>query len=214
MKRWENTVLKSLIIVVAICLVLGNIQSATAAKQTEITVWKFGGAPAETEMWPVQTEIFAKENPDIKVKYEYFYGQIRVQKILGAYKSKKLPDVIVAFGQDLPDFVGLGIVQALDDIDAAAVESWKANILPEVYETGRYQGKMYALPTYVDMAPFLAVNLDALAPVNAVRRHIKPRFQTGCHQYLRHECRSRALTLCSCDMYGRITQVRVAQFFQ
>ena len=88
--------------------------------------------------------------------------KFRVQKILGAYKSKKLPDVIVAFGQDLPDFVGLGIVQALDDIDAAMVESWKANIIPEIYETGRYQDKMYALPTYVDMAPFLAVNLDAL----------------------------------------------------
>ena len=43
--------------------VLGNFQSVAAAKQTEITVWKFGGAPAETEMWPVQTEIFAKTEP-------------------------------------------------------------------------------------------------------------------------------------------------------
>ncbi len=113
-------------------------------------------------MWPAQTAKFEELNPDITVNYNYFYGQIRVQKILGAYKSKKLPDVIVAFGQDLPDFVGLGVIQALDDIDAATTESWKADIIPEVYETGRYQGKMYALPTYVDMAPFLAVNLDAL----------------------------------------------------
>ncbi len=162
MKRWQNIIVKSLCIVVAMCLVLGNMQAVMAVEQTEITVWKFGGAPKETEMWPKINDAFEQAHPEIKINYNYFYGQIRVQKILGAYKSKKLPDVIVAFGQDIPDFAGLGIIQPLDDIDASMTESWKANIIPEIYDTGKYQGKMYALPTYVDMAPFLAVNLDAL----------------------------------------------------
>lgn len=161
MNRWQNMLSKSILVFVAVLFVWGNVQ-AVMAKQVEITVWKFGGAPKETEMWPVKTKEFEEQNPDIKVKYNYFYGQIRVQKILGAFKSKKLPDVIVAFGQDIPDFVGLGIIQPLDDIDAKMTEGWKANIVPGVFETGMYQGKLYALPTYVDMAPFLAVNLDDL----------------------------------------------------
>lgn len=161
MKRWQIIISKSMLIFVVMCVVLGNVQVAMA-KQTEITVWKFGGAPKETEFWPVITKEFEKQNPDIKVNYNYFYGQIRTQKILGAFKSKRLPDVIVAFGQDIPDFAGLGIIQPLDAIDAKMTESWNANIIPEVIETGMYQGKLYALPTYVDMASFLAVNLDDL----------------------------------------------------
>jgi ABC-type glycerol-3-phosphate transport system substrate-binding protein len=42
------------------------------------------------------------------------------------------------------------------------VTSWKEHIVEEVYNVTKWNGHQYALPTYVDMAPFLAYNLDHL----------------------------------------------------
>ncbi len=127
-----------------------------------VTVWKMGGSPKEVEFWPVVTEKFSAQHPEVKIEYNYFYGQIRRSKIIGGYQADNLADVVVAFGQDIPDFAGLRIIQPLDDVDAEMVNSWKENIVPEVFDVTMYRGKQYALPTYVDMAPFLAYNLDDL----------------------------------------------------
>lgn len=127
-----------------------------------IKIWKMGGAPKEVEFWPEANEKFLKQNPDIKIDYDFFYGQIRRQKIIGGFQTKNLADVIVAFGQDIPDFVGLNIIQSLDGIDSSMVNSWKDRIVPEIWDTCVYQDHLYAFPTYTDMGTFLAYNLDAL----------------------------------------------------
>ncbi|MCK5570074.1 MAG: extracellular solute-binding protein [Spirochaetes bacterium] len=151
-----------LIVSLPVCFVFaGGKQEAAEEEETgEISVWKLGGAPKEVEHWPVANEKFEKEYPNIKLKYSYFYGQIRRQKIIGGFQTKNLADVIIAFGQDIPDFAGLNIIQPLDEIDSKMVDSWKEHIVPEVWDTGLYQDKVYALPTYVDMASFLAYNVD------------------------------------------------------
>ncbi len=125
-----------------------------------IRVWKMGGTPKEVEFWPVVNEKFSQQYPEVQLDYSFFYGQIRRSKIISGYKAGNLADVVIAFGQDIPDFAGLRIIQPLDDIDATTVESWKEHIVPEIFNVTMYQGKQYALPTYVDMAPFLAYNLD------------------------------------------------------
>ncbi len=136
---------------------LANVSAAVTIK-----VWKMGGSPGEVEFWPRVNEKFLKQNPDIKINYSFFYGQIRRQKIIGGFQTKNLADVVVAFGQDIPDFVGLNIIQPLDEINYATVNSWKDRIVPEIWNTCMYQDHLYAFPTYVDMATFLAYNLDAL----------------------------------------------------
>jgi ABC-type glycerol-3-phosphate transport system substrate-binding protein len=163
-----KTIIKFIFILAVLSLITGVAYAAGKQESKEeeatgeISVWKMGGTGREVEYWPVVTEKFAEEYPNIKVDYNYFYGQIRRQKIIGGFQTKNLADVIIAFGQDIPDFVGLNIIQSLDDIDADMVNSWKENIVPEIWDTGIYQGKLYAFPTYVDMASFLAFNLDYL----------------------------------------------------
>lgn len=132
------------------------------AASGEISVWKFGGTPQEVETWAQRNEVFSQANPDIELKYSYFNGQIRRQKILAGFQTNRLADVVIAFGQDIPEFAGFGMLQPLDDIAGSRVEGWKERIVPEVYQSGVHEGKLYGLPTYVDMASFLAVNLDAL----------------------------------------------------
>lgn len=133
-----------------------------AAATGEISVWKFGGTPQEVEVWAQRNDAFTEAHPDIDLNYSYFNGQIRRQKILAGFQTKRLADVIIAFGQDIPEFAGFGMIQPLDDIAGDRLDGWKDRIVPEVYESGMHEGKLYALPTYVDMASFLAINLDAL----------------------------------------------------
>lgn len=132
------------------------------AASGEVSVWKFGGTPQEVETWAERNTQFSQANPDIDLKYSYFNGQIRRQKILAGFQTNRLADVVIAFGQDIPEFAGFGMVQPLDDIAGDRLAGWKDRIVPEVYASGVHEGKLYGLPTYVDMASFLAVNLDAL----------------------------------------------------
>ena len=136
--------------------------SPALAASGEISVWKFGGTPQEVETWAQRNDAFTEANPDIDLNYSYFNGQIRRQKILAGFQTNRLADVIIAFGQDIPEFAGFGMIQPLDDIAGNKLTGWKDRIVPEVYESGMHDGKLYALPTYVDMASFLAINLDAL----------------------------------------------------
>ena len=99
-----------------------------------LSVWKFGGTKREVEMWPVRDKAFAAAHPEIALNYSYYYGQIRRQKILAGFQTRKLADVVIAFGQDIPEFAGFGMIQPLDDIAGGRVAGWKERIVPEVYE--------------------------------------------------------------------------------
>jgi ABC-type glycerol-3-phosphate transport system substrate-binding protein len=128
-----------------------------------LSVWKFGGTPREVEFWPARDEAFRTANPEIDLNYSYFNGQIRRQKILAGFQTRNLADVIIAFGQDIPEFAGFDMIQPLDAIAGDRLAGWRERIVPEVLETGMHEGQLYGLPTYVDMASFLAVDMDALA---------------------------------------------------
>lgn len=135
--------------------------SANAASG-ELTVWKFGGTPTEVEQWAARNDSFMKAHPEIKLNYSYFNGQIRRQKILAGFQTGRLADVIIANGQDIPEFAGFGMLQPLEDLVGDRLNGWKDRLVPEVLASGVHGDKLYGLPTYVDMASFLAVNLDAL----------------------------------------------------
>ena len=136
--------------------------SPAHAASGDVSVWKFGGTPTEVEQWAARNTAFSAAQPDINLDYSYFNGQIRRQKILAGFQTRRLADVIIAFGQDIPEFAGFDMIQPLDEIAADKIDGWKDRLVPEVLASGMHEGKLYGLPTYVDMASFLAVNLDAL----------------------------------------------------
>lgn len=55
------------------------------------------------------------------------------------------------------------MIQPLDPIAGDRMAGWADRIVPEVLAAGMHEGQLYGLPTYVDMASFLAVDMDALA---------------------------------------------------
>jgi len=84
------------------------------AASGDISVWKFGGTPTEVEQWALRNDAFTAAQPDINLNYSYFNGQIRRQKILAGFQTRRLADVIIAFGQDIPEFAGFEMIQPLD----------------------------------------------------------------------------------------------------
>lgn len=151
------------------------------AASGKLSVWKFGGTPAEVEAWPAANDRFLAANPDIQLDYSFFNGQIRRQKILAGFQTNRLADVVIAFGQDIPEFAGFGLVQPLDEIATEAqIEDWKSRLVPEILSSGMHEGKLYGVPTYVDMATFLAIDMDALAEAGYDR---PPRNWTELREY-------------------------------
>lgn len=128
-----------------------------------LSVWKFGGTPAEVEAWPAANEKFLADNAGVELNYSFFNGQIRRQKLLAGFQTNKLADVIIAFGQDIPEFAGFGMIQPLDDLAGDMMAGWKDRLVPEALNAGMHDGKLYGLPTYVDMSAFIAIDSDALA---------------------------------------------------
>lgn len=145
-------------------LALATTSIPARAASGALTVWKFGGTPSEVEAWPAANTGFLAAHPDVKLNYSFFNGQIRRQKILAGFQTRKLADVIVAFGQDIPEFAGFDMIQPLDDIATPEMMAgWKDRIVPEILASGMHDGKLYGLPTYVDMATFVAIDTDAMA---------------------------------------------------
>ena len=136
---------------------------AARAASGDLSVWKFGGTTNEVEVWAERNDVFNAGQPDVNLNYSYFNGQIRRQKLLAGFQTNRLADVVVAFGQDIPEFAGFGMIQPLDDIAGGRMAGWKDRIVPEVLASGMHEGKLYGLPTYVDMASFLAINTDMMA---------------------------------------------------
>ena len=46
-------------------------------------------------------------------------------------------------------------------------------MVPEILNSGIYDGKLYGLPVDVDMAPFLAYNIDALKEAGLIGRLVR-----------------------------------------
>ena len=100
----------------ALATTMGLAAGQARAANGKLSVWKFGGTPAEVEAWPAANDRFLAANPDIELDYSFFNGQIRRQKILAGFQTNRLADVVIAFGQDIPEFAGFGLIQPLDDI--------------------------------------------------------------------------------------------------
>ena len=127
-----------------------------------LSVWKFGGTPREVEFWAKQNDQFTADHKGVELQYSYFNGQVRRQKIQAALQTRQLPDVMVGFGQDVPELVNFKAIQPLEALAGNKLAGWRDRMVPEILNSGIYDGKLYGLPVYVDMAPFLAYNIDAL----------------------------------------------------
>ena len=161
-KKFEfRSIFRSLInresTVVSIALLIFMV-SVNLASAVEIKVWRFGGILAEHSWEKKKITEWNNQNPDVKVVWSNQDWATKREKVISSFKARQLPDILVMDGPSIPDFVRLGVIQALDDVDSNMVGSWKNRFVPEIWNTTIYKGKFYAIPTYVDVTTFLTYN--------------------------------------------------------
>ena len=89
------------------------------------SVWKFGGTPREVEFWAKQNDQFTAAHKGVELQYSYFNGQVRRQKIQAALQTRQLPDVMVGFGQDVPELVNFKAIQPLEALAGNKLAGWR-----------------------------------------------------------------------------------------
>ncbi len=150
----------------------GKQEPAGTQKQTSgaatLRVWKFGSPQNEREYMLSQIKVFEQQNPSIKIDWVYQNYAERRTKVISANQANNLPDILLSDGQSIPQYVSLKIIKPLDEIDAAMVNKWKPEFVPAGWNTGVYNGHVYAVSPFVDMAPMLAYNTEMFKAAGVV----------------------------------------------
>jgi len=152
------------IMLMVICLgwlVLGY--SFAALAQKEVVIWHFGGLPAEHKWVDECIETFNADHPDIKVVRIEKSWMTKSEELISAWQMKTMPDLISRDTVCIPDMVEMGMLAPLSDLFPQDIDAMKDRWLPECWNLGTYEGKVYGILTYMDMAPMFFYNSKMLA---------------------------------------------------
>lgn len=138
------------------------LSSPVMAKKTKLTLWQAFATDPENAYIKEKTMEFNKAHPEIQVEYSLERWETRREKVMLAYGRGLLPDLIMADSPSIPEWVAMGIIAPLDEIDPEMVTKWKPQFVPEIWEVSSYQGHLYQVPSFVDCNPFLVYNKKVL----------------------------------------------------
>ncbi len=107
-------------------------------------------------------EEFESTHPGVKVHYysgiqKSDYSEWLSRKIL----SGEVPDVFMVLGTDFNQFCSLGIIKDIDELILEDTEFDRDIFFESAYETGKYNGRQYALP-YETVPTLMFVNKSLL----------------------------------------------------
>jgi len=142
-------------------LVMGY--SFAALAQKEVVIWHFGGLPAEHKWVDECIETFNADHPDIKVVRIEKSWMTKSEELISAWQMKTMPDLISRDTVCIPDMVEMGMLAPLSDLFPQDIDAMKDRWLPECWNLGTYEGKVYGILTYMDMAPMFFYNSKMLA---------------------------------------------------
>lgn len=93
---------------------------------------------------------FERRNPGIHVRVQQIPWSAAHEKLLTAYAGDAMPDVFQLGNTWIPEFVALRAIEPLDGRLRAWPETALADFFPGILATNRLDGRIYALPWYVD----------------------------------------------------------------
>lgn len=133
----------------------------------DLNFWLFGGIPAEREYISGHYNAYETHN----VSYQHQEWGQKYQIIASAAANNNLPHVMAGQCQQIPDYVGAGAIQPLDQdayqdqLEEINSRFIQANIDTVVYEgLGETSGEhQWGLPGgYADLGPFIDIRTDYL----------------------------------------------------
>lgn len=139
-----------------------------AEDKIELDMWVFGGLSAEPEVFQEMAEGFNASQDKIHVTVTAQEWGSRQEKIVTAHQggADTAPDMYV-FGPCIDDYgQKLGIISPIEDVLPDIAKQVKELVLPEVVEeVGSRDGKLWTIPSWVDLSPYMMYNIEALEAI-------------------------------------------------
>lgn len=144
----------------------GESTGAAAKEDITLTLWSQWSSDADGMKKPLDTVLanFMSENPNIKVEMDMINTEAYKQKVKVASAADELPDVFFSWGAGFAKpFVEAGKIL---EITPCVDDTVKGKLLEGTLDNFTYDGKIYALPSYMSMM-VLYCNKDLFEKNNA-----------------------------------------------
>ena len=139
-----------LLFVVLLALGLPGCDS-TADRAVTVEFWAMG---QEGERVRELLPEFERRHPGIRVRVQQIPWSAAHEKLLTAYAGDAMPDVFQLGNTWIPEFVALRAIEPLDEHLRGWPDATLADFFPGILATNRLNGRLYALPWYVDTRLF------------------------------------------------------------
>ena len=154
--------LRALLVITAM-LTFGVACTRETDDREVVTFWAMG---YEGEVVAQLIPEFERQNPDIRVDLQQLPWLSAHEKLLTAFAGESLPDVSPIGNTWIPEFAALDALEPLDDEIAATPDFDVPDYFPGVWDSGLVEGKIYAVPWYVETRlPFYRTDLLAKAGI-------------------------------------------------
>ena len=161
--RLRTTMALRTLLVIAALLTLCVACSRKTDDREVVTFWAMG---YEGEVVAQLIPEFERQNPGIRVDLQQLPWLSAHEKLLTAFAGESLPDVSPIGNTWIPEFAALDALEPLDDEIAATPDFDVPDYFPGVWDSGLVDGKIYAVPWYVETRlPFYRTDLLAKAGI-------------------------------------------------
>ncbi|KAF1711781.1 ABC transporter substrate-binding protein [Pseudoxanthomonas sacheonensis] len=151
------------LLVIVVLLTLCVACNRKADDREVVTFWAMG---YEGEVVAQLIPEFERQNPGIRVDLQQLPWLSAHEKLLTAFAGESLPDVSPIGNTWIPEFAALDALEPLDDEIAATPDFDVPDYFPGVWDSGLVEGKIYAVPWYVETRlPFYRTDLLAKAGI-------------------------------------------------
>ena len=152
-------------------MVMSTVGTTTVLAQEndkiELDMWVFGGLSAEPVVFQEMAENFNNSQDKIHVTVTAQEWGSRQEKIVTAHQggADTAPDMYV-FGPCIEDYgVKMGIISPVEDVLPEIANQVKELLIPEVVDVGSKDGKLWTIPSWVDLSPYMMYNVEALEAI-------------------------------------------------
>ncbi|MGJ7045205.1 ABC transporter substrate-binding protein [Thermoanaerobacterium thermosulfurigenes] len=173
MKNYKKIISVMLICVISGLLLIGcnsnnqnqkeenQITSSSANKKVTIEFWAFGGLGQEQALWKKLTYEFNQSQNEVHVNLTLQDWASREEKMITSFNSGVAPDLI-SLGPAIDEYKRMGIITPIDDVSPQLAEKVRKDVLPDVVKMDTRDGKLWAIPSWVDLAPWMLYNTDIM----------------------------------------------------
>lgn len=149
-------------------LVLGLVLLAAscARERDERELLRFWAMGYEGQVVSQLVPEFERRHPGIRVQVQQLPWTAAHEKLLTAFAGDSLPDLCALGNTWVPEFALLGALTPLDERVAGTSSVDAADYFPGAWESGVVDGRLYALPWYVETrVPYYRTDLLAAAGI-------------------------------------------------